>query len=105
MAETTISELEDKQGEIEINLLVTKVDPIKTVVCKNGKTRQVAHCYVQDYKNNQGFLSLWDKEIPLAEVGSLLKVTNGYHWIYEKEGIQYHNFSSGFKGIVRRLDV
>jgi len=97
------SELKDKQGDVTIEVLIIRVDPVTDVVDKRGKKRQVVHCLVWDSENNPGYLTLWDKEIPLAKRDTKLKVVGGYHWLYtDKEGIVWHNLSSGLKGIVRK---
>jgi hypothetical protein len=104
MDKTTFSQLTDKQSGVTMEVYIIRVDPITDVVDRKGKQRKVVHCLVWDSEDKEGYLTLWDKEIPMAIRDIRVKLVNGYHWIYHdpRDNTDNHNLSSGTQGMIRK---
>ncbi len=97
MENMTFSSMKDKQGSIQTQVVILNVDPTKDIVDRQGKPRQVAHCKVRDDDGTEGYLSLWDREIPLAELYSLLAELT-----YQKQLEQYQQ-QAGFAAMIATM--
>ena len=71
-----ISELEPKQGKVDIEAEVVSVEEPKTFN-KFGKEGRVANATIKD-DSGEIKLTLWNDDIDKVKAGSKIKITNGY---------------------------
>ncbi|MAF35679.1 DNA-binding protein [archaeon] len=78
-----IKELQARQGKIDIEVEVVKIDEPREFE-KFGNKGRVATATVKD-DSGEIKLTLWNDEIDTAKVGDSLKITNGYVSEYQSE--------------------
>tara|TARA_Y100000310_G_scaffold324465_1_gene386320 strand:+ start:1289 stop:1579 length:291 start_codon:yes stop_codon:yes gene_type:complete len=78
-----ISELESKQGKIDIEVEITKVDEPREFE-KFGQKGKVATATVKD-ESGEIKLTLWNEEVDSVKEGDKIKITNGYVSEYQGE--------------------
>jgi len=80
-----LSELQARQGNVEVQVEVVKKEEIRTF-SKFGKEGRVCNAIVKDASGEMK-LSLWNEQIDQVNVGDKVKVTNGYvsEWQGEKQ--------------------
>ncbi|MAG50803.1 DNA-binding protein [archaeon] len=71
-----ISELEPRQGKVDIEAEVVSVDEPRTFN-KFGKEGRVANATIKD-DSGEVKLTLWNDDIDKVKAGSKIKITNGY---------------------------
>ncbi len=71
-----ISELEPRQGKVDIEAEVVSIDEPRTFN-KFGKEGRVANATIKD-DSGEMKLTLWNDDIDKVKVGSKIKITNGY---------------------------
>lgn len=80
-----ISELQVRQGNVEIEGEVTEISPARTFE-KFGKSGKVASAKIKDDSGSMT-LTLWNEQVDQVKVGSKIKITGGYvnEWQGEKQ--------------------
>lgn len=80
-----ISELQIKQGKVEIIAEVISIEEVKEF-SRFGKVGRVANAIIKD-DSGQIKLTLWNDEIDKVKPGVKIKITNGYvnEWQGEKQ--------------------
>lgn len=71
-----ISELQPRQGKVDIEVTITEVQPPRTF-SKMGSSGKVANATVTDGSGTIT-LSLWNEDADKYVVGDKLKLTNGF---------------------------
>lgn len=92
-----LSELKDKQKNINIKVVIVKRDPEQTAK-KGDKVLRVVHCYVEDEQKNKGYLSLWNEDCDKYSEGDIIEVINGYCHLYDGNP----NLSAGITGMLTK---
>ncbi len=71
-----ISELQPKQGKVDIEAAVTELSPARTI-SKPGFSGRVQEATITD-STGAVSLSLWNEHVDILKVGDRVKITNGY---------------------------
>ena len=71
-----ISELQPKQGKVDIEAAVTDVSPARTIA-KPGFSGQVQEAVITDGTGSIS-LSLWNEHVNMLKAGDRVKIVNGY---------------------------
>ncbi|MCP8318379.1 MAG: OB-fold nucleic acid binding domain-containing protein [Candidatus Methylarchaceae archaeon HK01B] len=72
-----ISELRDGMRRTDIEGIISDIPEPRTVTLRTGQQARVADCILQDASGTIT-LSLWNDDIDKVEVGSKVKIENGY---------------------------
>ena len=77
-----ISELQPKQGKVDIEAAVTEVSPAREIN-KPGFSGRVQEATITDSTGTIS-LSLWNEHVDVLKAGDRVKITNG--WVNEFQG-------------------
>jgi len=72
-----ISELKDGMRKVDVEGIISEIPEPRTVTLRTGQQARVADCTLQDASGTVK-LSLWDDDIDKVQVGSRVKIENGY---------------------------
>ena len=72
-----ISELRDGMRRIDIEGIISEIPEPRNVTLRTGQEARVADCILQDASGTI-ILSLWNEDIDKVQVGSKIKIENGY---------------------------
>ncbi|MGQ9469240.1 MAG: OB-fold nucleic acid binding domain-containing protein [Nitrososphaerales archaeon] len=72
-----ISELKDGMRKVDVEGIISEIPEPRTVTLRTGQQARVADCILQDASGTIK-LSLWDDDIDKVQVGSRVKIENGY---------------------------
>ncbi len=78
-----ISELQAGQGKVDVTGQVTEIGEVRTFN-KFGKDGRVANAKIKD-ESGEMTLTLWNEQVDQVQVGSKVKITNGYVSEYKGE--------------------
>ncbi|RMF05117.1 hypothetical protein D6764_05515 [Candidatus Woesearchaeota archaeon] len=80
-----VSELQPRQGKVEITGKVTEVGQVREFQ-KFGNTGRVANAKLQD-ESGEITLTLWNEQIDMVKPGCTVRISNGYvsEWQGEKQ--------------------
>jgi len=79
-----ISELRDGMRRIDIEGIISEIPEPRNVTLRTGQEARVADCILQDASGTVT-LSLWNEDIDKVQVGSKIKIENGYTNSYREE--------------------
>ncbi len=79
-----ISELRDGMRRIDIEGIISEIPEPRNVTLRTGQEARVADCILQDASGTVT-LSLWNEDIDKVQVGSKIKIENGYTNSYRGE--------------------
>ncbi|MFH1770986.1 MAG: SOSS complex subunit B family protein [archaeon] len=71
-----ISELQAKQGNVEIQAEIVDISPVREFQ-KFGKTGRVANATIKD-GSGQVTMTLWNEQIDTVKVGDKIEIKDGY---------------------------
>lgn len=77
-----LSELQARQGKVEVEVTVVSVDPARTFN-KFGKEGRVANAKISDDSGTMT-LTLWNEQVDQVKVGDVILIHNG--WVSEFKG-------------------
>ncbi|MGB9660018.1 MAG: DNA-binding protein [Nitrososphaerales archaeon] len=72
-----ISELRDGMRKVDVEGIISEIPEPRTVTLRTGQQARVADCILQDASGTVK-LSLWDDDIDKVQVGSRVRIENGY---------------------------
>lgn len=72
-----ISELKDGMRKVDVEGIISEIPEPRTVTLRTGQQARVADCILQDATGIVK-LSLWDDDIDKVQVGSRVRIENGY---------------------------
>ncbi|MCP8308203.1 MAG: DNA-binding protein [archaeon] len=72
-----ISELKDGMRKVDVEGIISEIPEPRTVTLRTGQQARVADCILQDASGTVK-LSLWDDDIDKVQVGSRVRIENGY---------------------------
>ncbi|MCP8309366.1 MAG: DNA-binding protein [archaeon] len=72
-----ISELKDGMRKVDVEGIISEIPEPRTVTLRTGQQARVADCTLQDASGTVK-LSLWDDDIDKVQVGSRVRIENGY---------------------------
>ncbi|MEM3383265.1 MAG: OB-fold nucleic acid binding domain-containing protein [Nitrososphaerales archaeon] len=72
-----ISELKDGMRKVNVEGIILEIPEPRTVTLRSGQKARVVDCILQDASGTVK-LSLWDDDISKVQLGSRVRIENGY---------------------------
>ncbi|MEM3437259.1 MAG: OB-fold nucleic acid binding domain-containing protein [Nitrososphaerales archaeon] len=72
-----ISELKDGMRKVDVEGIIAEIPEPRTVTLRTGQQARVVDCILQDASGTVK-LSLWNDDINKVQVGSRVRIENGY---------------------------